>query len=72
MTRSRYPYVELVTPSASAEEAAAIVAAVERFVRDTAPPPSAQQVADPWLRTAILEGVTREENWDLAHPWINT
>ena len=47
--------------SASPEEAAAIVAAIERFMRATAPPPSAsaRSVLDGWRRTALLEGVSR-------------
>jgi hypothetical protein len=46
------------TPTASPEEAAAIVAALERFMRDTASP-LAQQAdpPDPWRRAALLEGV---------------
>jgi hypothetical protein len=46
------------SPTASPEEAAAIVAALERFMRDTAPP-LAQQAdpPDPWRRAALLEGV---------------
>ena len=37
---NRRPKLEIVAPSASPEEAAAVVAAVERFLRDTAPPPA--------------------------------
>ena len=48
--------------TASPEQAAAIVAAVERFMRVTAPLPiSDQERPDPWARAAILEGVTRED-----------
>ena len=44
--------------SASADEAAAIAAAVERFLAETAPPaPNADDVA-PWQRAALLEGVS--------------
>jgi hypothetical protein len=59
--------------SASPEEAAAIVAAIERFMRATAPgpPPPAANGLDPWLRAAILEGVTREDSGNLPEPWIN-
>jgi hypothetical protein len=58
---NRRPQLELITPAASPEEAAAIVAALERFMRDTAPPPVAQLApVDPWRRTALLEGVDRE------------
>jgi hypothetical protein len=46
--------------SASPAEAAAIVAALERFMRETVPKPAANEPdLDPWLRTAMLEGVSR-------------
>jgi hypothetical protein len=48
-------------PTASPEEAAAIVAALERFMRDTAPPRVPQAPPpDPWRRAALREGVERE------------
>jgi hypothetical protein len=58
---NRRPRLELISPNASPEEAAAIVAALERFMRDTAPsrvPPPAPP--DPWRRAALHEGVQRE------------
>jgi hypothetical protein len=59
--------------SASPEESAAIVAALETFMRDTAPAPTGpMQAIDPWQRAAILEGTTRELEIDASHPWINT
>jgi hypothetical protein len=59
--------------TATAEEAAAIAAALERFAHDTAPPPAAaEEIPDPWTRAAMLEGVTREDHADVPHPWINT
>jgi hypothetical protein len=59
--------------SASAEETAAIVAAVERFWRATAPAPAtAPAEPDPWLRAAILERVSTRDDADLRDPWINT
>jgi hypothetical protein len=65
--------LELIAPSASAEEAAAIVAALERFMRATAPPPgSTADGPDPWRHAAILEGVEREQQGDVPDPWINT
>jgi hypothetical protein len=65
--------MRMVLPSASPEEAAAIVAAVERFMRATAPPATAPlQVGDGWRRQALLEGIAREPAGDLADPWINT
>jgi hypothetical protein len=69
----RRPRLELANPSASPAEAAAIVAALERFMRDTAPPPATAQAGDPWKRVAMLEGVGREDEWPTAwgdrHPW---
>jgi hypothetical protein len=67
------PQRTLVPPSASAEEAAAIVAAIERFMRATAPPAApAAQTQDRWRQAAILEGISREQEDDAPHPWINT
>jgi hypothetical protein len=70
---NRRPKLELIAPSASPAEAAAIVAALERFMRDTAPriAPSPENV-DPWLRAAMLEGVARESHGDEPDPWLNT
>ena len=48
--------------SASPEQAAAIAAAIEQFMRATAPPlAQSEERPDPWVRAAILEGVTRED-----------
>jgi hypothetical protein len=59
--------------AASPEEAAAVVAALERFMRATAPPARApRQQSDPWQRAAILEGVERDSEADVRDPWINT
>jgi hypothetical protein len=59
--------------AASPEEAAAVVAALERFMRATAPTSAEpQQHSDPWQRAAILEGVERESQDDASDPWINT
>jgi hypothetical protein len=64
---------QLISPSASPEEAGAIVAAVERFRRATAAPAqSAEAAPDEWLRAAILEGVSRQTRGDARDPWINT
>jgi hypothetical protein len=68
-----HPPWKLIAPSASIDEAAAIVAALQRFEQDTAArPASVPRQADPWARSAILEGVSREEQDDLPDPWINT
>jgi hypothetical protein len=74
---NRRPKLELIAPSASPTEAAAIVAALERFMRDTAPRVApASEAVDPWLRAAMLEGVTRDVYGsrppDELDPWINT
>jgi hypothetical protein len=64
---NRRPKLEIVAPSASPEEAAAVVAAVERFLRDTAPPAApAEPPPNPWIRAARLEAVDRhpeERSW---------
>jgi hypothetical protein len=70
---NRRPQLKLIAPSASPEEAAAVVAALERFMRATAPNIApAGAAADPWLRAAIREGVSREPAADILDPWINT
>ena len=54
------PKLTIVAPTASAEEAAAVVAALERFMRETAPPPAAPAPRrNPWQRAALHEGVDR-------------
>jgi hypothetical protein len=65
---NRRPKLEIVAPSASPEEAAAVVAALERFMRETAPrlaPPPPPQ--NPWQRAALHEGIAREPGEPL--PW---
>jgi len=53
------PRIEVHQP-ASPEEAAAIAAAIEQFMRDTAPPPAAAEPGmSPWLRAGLLEGAKR-------------
>jgi hypothetical protein len=67
------PRLKLIAPSASPEEAAAVVAALERFMRATAATPiQATKPTDQWQRAAILEGVEREWQGDVPDPWINT
>ena len=70
---NRRPQFELIAPSASPEEAAAVVAALERFMRATAPVPiAAAHGPDPWTRAGLIEGVSRESETGLRDPWINT
>jgi len=63
---NRRPQLELVTPVASPEEAAAVIAAVERFLRDHAPAIAAEEPVSGWVRAARREGVEREPD---LHPW---
>jgi hypothetical protein len=57
---NRRPRLELRGSSATPEEAAAVIAAVEQFLRDTAPPPADGPEPSPWIRAARLEAVDRE------------
>jgi hypothetical protein len=61
------PAIEVIAPAATAEEAAAIAAALERFLHDTAP--TAASASPPalsgWARAALLEGVGLER----PNPW---
>jgi hypothetical protein len=44
--------------SADPRQAAAVIAAVEQFLADTAPAPQPAQSVDPWQRAALVEGVS--------------
>ena len=66
---NRRPKLTIVAPDASPEEAAAVVAALERFMRETAPvraAPSPQR--NPWQAAALREGVSQAPSepapWD--------
>jgi hypothetical protein len=63
---NRRPRLELHGSSATPEEAAAVMAAVEQFLRDTAPPPAPAPAPSPWIRSARLEAVEREPQ---REPW---
>ena len=66
---NRRPKLTIVAPTASPEEAAAVVAALERFMRDTAPvpaPPAPEP--NPWQRAALEEGVSRAPGEPA--PWV--
>jgi hypothetical protein len=72
--RPARPRIELSTGSASPEEAAAIAAAIEQFLRDTAPPPAAPAArVNPWLRAGLFEATKRDPAgsaaWGDPHPW---
>ena len=56
------PRIELVSGGASDTEAAAIVAALEQFLADTAPAPQAGgDGVSPWLRAALEEGISARQ-----------
>jgi hypothetical protein len=68
------PRIELEGGAASPEEAAAIAAAIEQFLRDTAPPPvSDDRRISPWLRAGLFAGTGRDpagpSPWGDAERW---
>jgi hypothetical protein len=66
---NRRPQLSIVAPGASPEEAAAVVAAIERFMRATAPLPAPPAPAvDPWQQAALVEGVARDPFTYLGQP----
>jgi hypothetical protein len=66
---NRRPKLSIVAPGASPEEAAAVVAALERFMRETAPLfAPAPKRRDPWQQAALHEGVDRQPG--LLPPWL--
>jgi hypothetical protein len=55
------PRIELSPSAASPEEAAAIAAAIEQFLRDTAPPPAPEGPrVSPWLRAGLFESTKHD------------
>jgi hypothetical protein len=57
---NRRPKLQIVAPNASPEEAAAVVAALERFMRETAPRPATPPpTMNPWQRAALHEAVAQ-------------
>jgi hypothetical protein len=65
---NRRPKLTLIAPNATPEEAAAVVAALEQFMRQTAPSqvaPDAQPSA--WQLAALREGVAKPASSIL--PW---
>ena len=68
------PRIEIRQSSASPHEAAAIAAAIEQFLRDTAPPPAdGGPHMSPWLRTALFENAKLDAGspgpWGDPQPW---
>jgi hypothetical protein len=62
------PRIEVKQATASPEEAAAIAAAIEQFLRDTAPPPAPTGPrTDPWRRAGLFEATGRSP--EASTPW---
>ena len=58
---NRRPQLEIVAPGASPAEAAAVVAALEQFMRQTAPRPApVAEPPNPWFRRGLLDAIERE------------
>jgi hypothetical protein len=56
------PRIEIVSPAASDSEAAAIVAALEQFLAETAPAPaSSGPEMSPWQAAALREGIAARQ-----------
>ncbi len=65
---NRRPKLSLIAPSASPEEAAAVVAALEQFMRQTAPSLVAPEPApSAWQLAALREAVSKPPS--VALPW---
>jgi hypothetical protein len=68
------PRIEVRQAAAGPEEAAAISAAIEQFLRDTAPPPAdAGPAISPWTRAGLFEATGRSAGertpWGDPEPW---
>jgi len=53
------PRLRIIAPSASVEEAAAVVAALEQFMRAGSSLAAEPEPVSAWLAAALKEGVTR-------------
>jgi hypothetical protein len=72
--RPARPRIEIRQGAATPQEAAAIAAAIEQFLRDTAPAPSSSGVrTNPWLRAALYENARLDPSnanvWGDGEPW---
>ena len=55
--------------SATPQEAAAVIAAVQRFQADSAVAPPAEKTGmDPWLKAALVEGVSAKDSFGPNDP----
>ena len=63
--------IEIAAPAASDKEAAAIAAAISRFIADNTPATVVGEASrSPWLEAALIEGVSNQPllptNWNGA------
>jgi hypothetical protein len=65
------PSLQVVAPGAGPQEAAAIAAALEQFLRDLAPPPRKHAGLNPWTRAALAErvGIEAPDSWGTGLDW---
>jgi len=68
------PRIEVRQANASPEDAAAIAAAIEQFLRDTAPAPAPPaDRMNPWLRAGVFEAAGLDPEgptpWGDPVPW---
>jgi len=70
---NRRPQLAIVAPDATPEETAAVAAAIERFMRDTAPVALQTPVPPPsaWKQAALSEGVSRQPQPAPAWQWLS-
>ena len=60
--RPAHPRIEILA-AAEPTEAAAVTAAIEQFLADTAPAPRPSRSSNPWQRAALLEGVSSKRQF---------
>ena len=70
----RRPRIEVLQSAASPQEAATIAAAIEHFLRETAPAPSsAERGSSRWLRAGLYENAGLDpagpSPWGDGEPW---
>jgi hypothetical protein len=67
------PSIEVRESSATPEEAAAIAAAIQQFLRDTAPAPTPPRGPGRWARTGLFENAGLADEalgpWGDPEPW---
>lgn len=59
------PRIEILSAD-EPREAAAVIAAVEQFLADTAPAAAPRRAVNPWQRAALLEGVGAKDGFAAA------